>query len=83
MDAPTYANVAKDIPVDWVFLNVLDAEGNVLTGVIEVNTEEGWAIRYIMEPERRPPHEVWPTERITGQFRLEWQEGHTPFPTNG
>lgn len=81
---PTYASVYKNEPPDWMRLQVRDlATGKLLQGVIEVNTEEGWAERYIMEPERRPVGEVWPTERITGQFALEWQDGPKSIPTNG
>lgn len=67
---PTYACVATDTPWNWPLLRVLDAEGNEVKGIIEVNTEEGWAVRYV---ERRPPgEEEWPTERIEGTFRLAW-----------
>ncbi|WVW77421.1 hypothetical protein Bhz59_00035 [Stenotrophomonas phage vB_SmaS_Bhz59] len=79
---PTYANVNKNEPPDWMRLQVRDLDKNeLIQGVVEVNAEEGWAVRYIMEPERRPVGEVWPTERITGRFALEWQEGYNP--TNG
>ena len=79
---PTYANVNENEPADWSRLQVRDLDKDeLIQGVVEVNTEEGWAVRYIMEPERRPFGEVWPTERITGRFALEWQEGYNP--TNG
>lgn len=79
---PTYANVHTNQPPDWMRLQVRDLDtGNLLLGVIEVNTEEGWAERYVMEEGRRvQPGE---TERITGRFALEWQEGYNPIPTNG
>lgn len=75
----TYACVAKDIPLDWMRLRLIDLATleRVKDQAVEVNTEEGWYIAY----DRDAPWtgiEEMPTKRVTGRFRLEYD-----LPTNG
>lgn len=72
MDAGiTYAK-AGGPPDNWLYLRVEDVDtGLIIPEVIEVNTAEGWAIRYkrvnyalVLGPDGPE------TERITGNFRL-------------
>lgn len=69
MSELTYAKVGGP-PDDWECWVVLDAEsGEELTNLVEVNTREGWAVRYVTPPVAGPSGDLL-TERITGKFRL-------------
>ena len=69
----TYAK-ALGPPDNWADLCVLDRSGNEVPDVVEVNTEEGWLIRFardeaghlVINKER----DDLETERIEGEFRI-------------
>lgn len=71
-DQITYAKVGGP-PDDWERLQVRDTEsGALVDSVIEVNTEEGWAL--ISRRDRwRPGMEDIPTEKLIGNFAIERQ----------
>ncbi|KQW79717.1 hypothetical protein [Brevundimonas sp. Root1279] len=75
MEPLTYAKVDGP-PSDWQGLKVIDrATGGEVSRVIEVNTVEGWLIRYRLnerglifsDPDR--PDEA-ATERVEGDFEI-------------
>lgn len=75
MDVPTYASALTQTPPNYTNLRVLDSQGEEVRGVVEINTEEGWLIRYKNFPEAfLDASGEWPTERIEGDFRLVWIE---------
>lgn len=72
----TYAKVGGP-PDDWQQLQVrdLDSDGNNLVdGVVEVNTEEGWC-EVVDRQAPRAEGEPLPTRRVTGRFVIERQGG--------
>jgi hypothetical protein len=71
----TYAN-AGGPPANWHGLRIFDLEsGQEVTQVVEVNTVEGWLIRYKLNEEGRlyldPENpEQAARERLTGRFEI-------------
>lgn len=70
---PTYAK-ADGPPDDWMGLEVL-LDGVVVYDVFEVDTKQGWAIRYAHDEERRPvvANGRFVKERVEGAFELRWR----------
>lgn len=66
----TYAKVGGP-PEDWQSLEVRDLDtGQLRHDVIEVNTEEGWALVYRTSKFKLGMDEI-PQERIIGRFQIE------------
>lgn len=79
----TYAK-ADGPPDDWMLLKVIDADtGEEITDVVEVNTAEGWLVRYVIDPETGSPVLEGEgddlrikTERVERATRLHRKETH-------
>ncbi len=70
--ALTYAVVGGP-PVNWHDLQVLDRDtGAPIDGVVEVNTVEGWLIRYIRDEQGRLVSGAGKAakERVVGNFMI-------------
>lgn len=81
--ATFYANVEKHIPSDWMNLAVDFWPSNIDTSLeptkdfhwLEVNTKEGWGVRYVKGPNgeaivHRDGEAI--TERVEGTFKLRY-----------
>jgi len=68
----TYAKVGGP-PDNWWELRVLDLDtGKFITEVIEVNTAEGWLVRYKTDENGQPIISGlnWARERVEGNFEI-------------
>lgn len=76
-DPLTYAIVGGP-PDDWSDLRVVDAAGNQIADVVEVNAAEGWLVRYKRNEagEFCIDGDELVRERIEGNFRIVRSEGN-------
>lgn len=77
--APTYA-CAGGPPLDWHLLEVWDiVEERLVQDVVEVNTKEGWLIKYATGPDGKPLVEgegddrQFKRIRVEGRFQLRYR----------
>ncbi len=70
--APLHCKV--QVGVDWPWLLVRNAAGELETAVVEYNLTEGWFDRY---PTGADGKRLFgqPVERVVGPFSVEWKDG--------